>query len=140
MPYRSTIRNESFTFGNLRELLAKANEEKSGDQLAGVAATSARERIAAKWALADVTLAEIVSNPVIDPIQDDVSRLILDTHDSAAFGEIRSLTVSELREFLLSEQADSATLHRLRWAITPEIAAAATGPLVLVTKSTVPVT
>lgn len=124
MPYHATIRNESFTFADLRELLAKANEEKSGDQLAGLAASSARERVAAKWALADVTLHEIVTAPVIDPDQDDVSRLILETHDHAGFSELRSLTVGEFREFLLSERADEATLHRWRWAITPEIAAA----------------
>ena len=124
MPYHSTIRSESFTFADLRELLAKANEEKSGDQLAGLAATSARERIAAKWALADVTLGEIVANPVIDPDQDDVSKLILDTHDRAVFVEIQSLTVGEFRDFLLSERADEATLKRLQFAIVPEIAAA----------------
>jgi ethanolamine ammonia-lyase large subunit len=124
MPFHATIRNESITFADLRELLAKANEEKSGDQLAGIAATSARERVAAKWALADVTLAEIVANPIIDPDQDDVSRLILDTHDRAAFADIQSLTVGEFREFLLSDRADEPTLQRLRYAITPEIAAA----------------
>lgn len=126
MPYHATIRNESFTFANLRELLAKANEEKSGDQLAGLAAASARERVAAKWALAEVTLAEIVANPVIDPEQDDVSKLIGETHDRATFAEIQSLTVGEFREFLLSERADGATLQRLHWAMTPEIAAAVT--------------
>ena len=125
MTFHATIRNESFTFADLRELLAKANEEKSGDQLAGLAAASARERVAAKWALADVTLGEIVANPVIDPDRDDVSRLILDTHDRAGFAELQSLTVGEFREFLLSERADEATLQRLRFAITPEMAAAA---------------
>ena len=124
MPFHATIRNESFTFADLRELLAKANEEKSGDQLAGVAAISARERVAAKWALADVTLGEIVANPVIDPDRDDVSRLIVETHDDVAFEQLRSLTVGEFREFLLSERADETTLQRLRWAITPEMAAA----------------
>ena len=126
MPYHATIRNESFSFVDLRELLAKANEEKSGDHLAGLAAASARERVAAKWALADVTLAEIVANPLIDPDQDDVSRLIVETQDRVAFEELRSLTVGEFREFLLSERADESTLRRLRWAITPEIAAAVT--------------
>lgn len=124
MPYHATIRSESFTFADLRELLAKANEEKSGDQLAGIAASSVRERVAAKWALADMTLGEIVANPVIDPDRDDVSRLILDTHDRAGFTELQSLTVGEFREFLLSERADATTLQRLRFAITPEIAAA----------------
>jgi len=124
MRYHATIRNESFTFVDLRELLAKANEEKSGDSLAGLAASSARERVAAKWALADVTLGEIVANPVIDPDEDDVSRLIVETQDRAAFDELRSRTVGEFREYLLSERASEATLRRLRWAITPEIAAA----------------
>ncbi len=124
MPYHATIRSESFTFADLRELLGKANEEKSGDQFAGLAASSVRERVAAKWALADVTLGEIVANPVIDPDQDDVSRLILDTHDRAGFAELQSLTVGEFREFLLSERANEATLQRLRFAITPEMAAA----------------
>lgn len=124
MSYHATIRNESFTFADLRELLAKANEEKSGDQLAGLAAASVRERVAAKWALADVTLSEIVANPVIDPAIDDVSRLILDTHDRAGFAELQSLTVGEFREFLLSDRAEEATLQRLRFAITPEMAAA----------------
>ena len=124
MPYHATIRDESFTFVDLRELLAKANEEKSGDSLAGLAAASARERVAAKWALADVTLGEIAANPLIDPDQDDVSRLIVETQDSATFEECRSLTVGEFREFLLSERADETTLRRLSWAITSEIAAA----------------
>ncbi len=124
MSYHATIRNESFTFVDLRELLAKANEEKSGDHLAGLAASSARERVAAKWALADVTLGEIVANPLINPDHDDVSRMILETQDRTAFDEIRSLTAGEFREFLLSERAEEATLRRLSWAITPEIAAA----------------
>lgn len=124
MPYHATIRNESFTFVDLRELLAKANEEKSGDHLAGLAASSARERVAAKWALADVTLGEIVANPLIDPDRDDVSRLILETQDGVAFDELRAMTVGEFREFLLSERVDETTLRRLRWAITPEIGAA----------------
>lgn len=124
MPYHATIRNESFTFADLRELFAKANEEKSGDHLGGLAAASVRERVAAKWVLADVTLGEIVVNPLIDPDQDDVSRLIIETQDRTAFDELRSLTVGEFREFLLSERADEATLRRLSWAITPEIAAA----------------
>ena len=102
MPYHATIRNERFCFGDLRELLAKANEEKSGDQLAGLAASSARERVAAKWALADVMLGEIVANPLIDPGGDDVSRLIDEPHDRAAFEKFKGLTVGELRELLFS--------------------------------------
>ena len=80
---------ERFVFTDLRELFAKANEEKSGDQLAGLAARSERERVAAKRKLADLTLAEIVERPLIDPADDDVSRLILDTVDQEAFAANR---------------------------------------------------
>src|ERR1700727_601109 len=94
---------ERFNFSDLRELFAKANEEKSGDQLAGIAARSERERGAAKRELADLPLAQIVARPVIDPDEDDVSRLLLDTYDRDAFGEVASLTVGEFRELLLDD-------------------------------------
>src|ERR1700742_2217763 len=116
---------ERFQFRDLRELFAKANEEKSGDQLAGVAAASEQERVAAKRALADLPLKQIVENPLIDPDTDDVSRLILETHDQKAFAAISSMTVGEFREFILSDETSEAALKRLHWAITPEIAAAA---------------
>jgi ethanolamine ammonia-lyase large subunit len=115
---------ERFHFAGLPELFARANEEKSGDQLAGIAAASERERVAAKRALAAVTLEHIVNNPLIDPDQDDVSRLILESHDQQAFVDIKSQTVGEFREFLLNDQTSEADLKRLHWAITPEIAAA----------------
>src|SRR5436190_22609 len=73
MAYGATVRGEHFTFAGLRELFARANEPKSGDQLAGVAAGGERERVAAKLALADVPLGEVVANPLIDPDADDVS-------------------------------------------------------------------
>ncbi|HXZ80520.1 MAG TPA: ethanolamine ammonia-lyase subunit EutB [Terriglobales bacterium] len=114
----------SFVFSDLRELFAKANEEKSGDQLAGLAANSERERVAAKRKLADLTLAEIVNQPLIDPDKDDVSRLILETYDRAAFQAIRSMTVGELREYILDDATAEADLHRLQWVLIPEIAAA----------------
>lgn len=123
MPFTHTIRGERFVFADLRELLARANELKSGDELAGIAARSERERVAAKLALADVPLSVIIDNPPVDPALDDVSRLILDSHDRAAFAEIRSLTVGEFREFLLDDRGTGETLQRLRCAITPEIAA-----------------
>src|SRR5205085_1107197 len=101
--YHATIRGERFPFADLRELFARANEEKSGDQLAGLAARSERERVAAKLALADVPLGEIVDRPLIDPDADDVSRLTLDHLDRATFGRLRSLTVGEFREHLLDD-------------------------------------
>jgi ethanolamine ammonia-lyase large subunit len=124
MSYHATIRSERFTFADLRELLAKANEEKSGDQLAGIAARSERERVAAKLALADVTLSDIVDRPLIDPDRDEVSRLLLDSFDREMFATIRSLTVGEFREQLLDNARTEEELHALGRAITPEIAAA----------------
>src|SRR6059058_1521949 len=103
MPYHATVRSERFTFADLRELFAKASEEKSGDALAGLAAATERERVAAKLALADVPLAEIVANPVIDPDGDEVSRALLDHLDREAFRSIRHLTVGEFREHLLDD-------------------------------------
>ena len=116
--------SERFPFRDLRELFAKANEEKSGDQLAGLAARSEQERVAAKQTLADLPLRDILANPLISPDEDDVSRLILETHDRETFASISSMTVGELREFILSDDTDEATLGRLHRAITPEMAAA----------------
>jgi len=116
---------ERFDFSDLRELFAKANEEKSGDQLAGVAARSERERVAAKRKLADLTLGEIVRQPLIDPSGDEVTRLILDTFDEQAFRSLASMTVGEFREFLLDDATTPVQLKAVQKAIIPEIAAAA---------------
>src|SRR5437868_9278010 len=116
--------SERFHFADFRELFAKANEEKSGDQLAGIAASSERERVAAKCALADLPLSEIVGNPLIDPDEDEVSRLILDRFDESAFRPIQSMTVGEFREHILRDETGEAALKGLCWAITPEIVAA----------------
>jgi ethanolamine ammonia-lyase large subunit len=115
---------ERFVFSDLREMFAKANEEKSGDQLAGIAARSERERVAAKRQLADLGLAEIVSQPLIDPDHDEVSRLILDTFDQEAFRPLQSLTVGEFREYLLDDATSEAQLQQIQKAIIPEIVAA----------------
>jgi len=115
---------ERFVFSDLREIFAKASEEKSGDQLAGLAARSERERVAAKRKLADVPLVEIVQQPLIDPAADDVSRLILETFDQNAFQTIKSMTVGEFREFILDDATGAAELKPVQWAIIPEIAAA----------------
>ena len=115
---------ERFVFSDLREVFAKANEEKSGDQLAGIAARSERERVAAKRRLADLTLIEIVAQPLIDPSNDEVTRLILDSYDQKMFAPIASLTVGELREHILDDATGEAELRPLQRAIIPEIAAA----------------
>src|SRR5712664_2929430 len=124
MPYHSSIRGERFVFGDLAALFAKANEEKSGDRLAGLAARTERERVAAKLALADVPLGEIVDRPLLDPDHDEVSRLLLDTFDADAFRPFRALTVGEFREHLLDDAVGEEELYHLGRAITPEIAAA----------------
>jgi ethanolamine ammonia-lyase large subunit len=117
---------ERFAFSSLREILAKANEAKSGDQLAGLAARSEQERVAAKYALADLPLRTIIDEPLIAAETDEVTRLIQDTWDEAAFEPVSSLTVGEFREYLLHDATDAATIKGLRWGIPPEIAAAVT--------------
>ena len=118
------LMSEQFVFSDLRELFAKANEEKSGDQLAGIAAGSERERVAAKRQLADLSLDEIIQQPLIDPDKDEVSRLILDTFDRDAFQPIKSMTVGEFRERILDDATFEIDLRRIQRAIVPEIAAA----------------
>ena len=118
--------SEQFVFSDLRELFAKANEEKSGDQLAGIGARSERERVAAKRKLADLTLHEIVAQPLIEPAHDDVSRLILETFDQEAFRSVQSMTVGEFREYILDFATSDADFKRLHGAIIPEVAAAVT--------------
>jgi len=108
-------------FADLRELFAKANEVKSGDQLAGIAARSEQERVAAKGALADTPLTEIVANPLLE---DEVTRLIYDEFDDWAFAPIRSMTVGRFREHILSDLTSGEDLNRLQPGIMPEMAAA----------------
>ena len=115
---------EHYRFSDIREVLAKANEEKSGDQLAGIAATSERERVAAKSALADMPLIDLLNSPVIPPETDEITRLILESHVASAFQRIRSMTVGAFREFILNDQTAEADLKSLKWGITPEMAAA----------------
>src|SRR6202795_88939 len=117
--------SEHYRFSDLRELLAKANEEKSGDQLAGIAATSERERVAAKSALADLPLSDLLNTPGIPPEAGEVSRRLLNSHDASAFGALRGMTVGQFREFLLDNETTEGDLKSLKWGITPEMAAAA---------------
>jgi len=115
---------ERFTFSGLHEVFAKANEEKSGDRLAGIAARSEQERIAAKCILADLPLRDIIARPLIPPEADEVSRLLQERWDEAAFQPVSSLTVGEFREYLLDDAITDSAIKALRWGITPEIAAA----------------
>jgi ethanolamine ammonia-lyase large subunit len=116
--------HEQYVFSDLRELFAKANEEKSGDQLAGIAARSERERVAAKRRLADLSLAEILQQPLVDPDADEVTRLVLETFDQESFRPLRSVTVGEFREHILDDATTEAQLEQIGRAIVPEIAAA----------------
>ena len=126
MAYSHVIRGEQYNFADLKALLAKANEPKSGDLLAGLAAKNERERIAAKMALADLPLREFLAHPILDPDSDDVSKVIFDTHNSVAFKPIASLTVGELREYLLQDLPQGAELKNLQQGLTPEMVAAVT--------------
>jgi len=105
-------------------LLAQASPLRSGDQLAGLAAETQTRRVAAQWALADLPLTAFLSDAVIPYEADEVTRLILDTHDAAAFAPIRHLTVGGLRDWLLSDEADADALAALAPGLTPEMAAA----------------
>jgi ethanolamine ammonia-lyase large subunit len=108
----------------LAELLAKASPARSGDQLAGLAAASAEERVRAQMKLADLPLKAFLAEPVIPYEEDEVTRLICDSHDAAAFAPVAHLTVGELRDWLLSEQATGERLSSLAPGLTPEMAAA----------------
>jgi ethanolamine ammonia-lyase large subunit len=124
MAFAHSIGNRRYSFADLRELLAKATPLRSGDVLAGLAAGSAEECVAARFALADLPLAHFLSEQVVPYEDDEVTRLIVDTHDAAAFAPVRSLTVGELRDWLLSDDATGDRLAELAPGLTPEMAAA----------------
>jgi ethanolamine ammonia-lyase large subunit len=122
--YGHTVGSVQYRFADLRTLLAKATPFRSGDALAGVAAESAEERVAAQMALADLPLAAFLREAVIPYEDDEVTRLILDTHDAEAFRPVAGLTVGGFREWLLSFETTSDVLAALAPGITPEMAAA----------------
>jgi ethanolamine ammonia-lyase large subunit len=124
-PFRAIVSNETFLFDGLKTLLAKASPARSGDALAGVAAESDAERVAAQMALADVPLRRFLDEPIIPYEVDEVTRLIVDTHDVAAFSPIASLSVGEFRNWLLAYETTTDTLAAVAPGLTPEMAAAA---------------
>ena len=126
MNYCHTIGGSVYRFADLKTLLAKATPLRSGDVLAGLAAGSAQERVAAQMTLADLPLKVFLSEAVVPYESDEVTRLIVDTHDLAAFAPISHLTVGGLRDWLLSDVADTEALTRLAPGLTPEMAAAVT--------------
>ena len=113
-----------WTFPDLKTLMAKASPLRSGDALAGLAAGSLEESVAARMVLADTPLKRFLAEPIVDYDTDDVTRLICDSHKATVFAPISSLTVGDLRDFLLSDAADAATLAALAPGLTPEMAAA----------------
>jgi ethanolamine ammonia-lyase large subunit len=122
--YSATIGARRYTFGDLATLLAKASPLRSGDQLAGLAAATGEERVAAQVALADVPLATFLQQHVVPYESDEVTRLIVDTHDRAAFAPVAHLTVGGFRDWLLSDEATTPVLSALAPGVTPEMAAA----------------
>jgi ethanolamine ammonia-lyase large subunit len=118
--YRATLHGRSFAFGSVREVLAKANEVKSGDEMLGIAAESALERIAARYVLSELTLEEVRANPAIAYEEDEVTRIIEDGINDRIFAEIRGWTVGELRERLLGHDTDGDEVLRLSRALTAE--------------------
>lgn len=124
MVFSYTTHGRTYRFGDLKTLLAKASPLRSGDVLAEVAAESDIERIAARYALADVPLTHFLTEVVVPYESDEVTRLIIDTHDEAAFSPIRDLTVGQLREWLLSDERTAEALSGVASGLTPEMVAA----------------
>jgi len=124
MPYKSAIQNINYHFNDLKTLLAKATPLRSGDVLAGLAASTYIERVAAQMALADVPLKTFLEDLVIPYEKDEITRLIVDTHNKEAFAPISHLTAGELRDWLLSDGATTEMLAHIAPGITPEMAAA----------------
>jgi len=124
MSFMHTVGGLTWRFDSLRQLLAKASPARSGDYLAQVAADSDAERAAAQMALADVPLKRFLTEALIPYEDDEVTRLIIDTHDAAAFAAVSHLTVGGLRDWLLGDQADEISLRVLAPGLTPEMAAA----------------
>ncbi len=122
--YKTYLANVSYEFKTLRNLLAKASPPRSGDFLAGVAASNHREHVAAQWVLADVPLKQFLTEALVPYEHDEVTRLILDDHNASAFAPISHLTVGDFRNWLLSPHANTQTLSALAPGLTPEMVAA----------------
>jgi ethanolamine ammonia-lyase large subunit len=122
--YRATLGQRTYQFDDLQTLMSKASPARSGDQLAGIAAESEQERVAAQCALADVPLAQFLVEPLIPYEQDEVTRLILDRHCPTGFQSVSGLTVGEFREWLLRYETKGEILTALAPGLTPEMAAA----------------
>ncbi len=124
MAYAKTVEQTVYRFSDLKELLAKATPQRSGDELAGLAADGPVERLAAQMALADLPLKTFLSDELIPSESDEVSRLIAERHDARAFAPVASQTVGEFREWLLKHETGQAELEAVTFGLTPEMVAA----------------
>ncbi|HEY8906297.1 MAG TPA: ethanolamine ammonia-lyase subunit EutB, partial [Rhodoferax sp.] len=122
--YTHSVGANTYSFRDLKDLMAKATPARSGDLLAGVAAHSAQERAAAQMALAEVPLKTFLTETLVPYEDDEITRLIIDSHDAQAFAPVSHLTVGDFRNWLLGDEVDSAVLAALAPGITPEMAAA----------------
>lgn len=124
MKLTTSLFGTTYEFKHIKDLLAKANEEKSGDMLCGIAAASTQERVAAKLVLSDVTLEDLKNNPVVPYEEDEVTRVIQDSLDIEAYNKVKSMTVGEFREFLLASPASD--IEAVRYGLTSEMISAVT--------------
>ncbi|RKG48731.1 ethanolamine ammonia-lyase subunit EutB [Acinetobacter cumulans] len=124
MLYQMNVAHHHYVFADLKTLMAKATPERSGDQLAGIAAVDATERVAAQMCLADVPLKQFLNEALVDYDRDEVTRLIMDEHDAVAFYPISHFTVGDFRDWLLSADATTEKLQALQLGLTPEMVAA----------------
>lgn len=124
MVYRFTLGHQNYLFDDLKTLMAKASPHRSGDVLAGIAANNNVERIAAQYALSELPLKTFLKEAVVPYESDEVTRLIIDTHDAKSFVRISHLTVGELRDFFLEDTTNGNTILELSRALTPEMVAA----------------
>ena len=124
MILKTKLFGHTYEFKSLKEVMAKANEEKSGDILAKVAAENAEERVAAKVVLSQITLKDLYENPSVPYEQDEVTRIIIDDVNKSIYREIKEWTVSQLREWILDINTTGADIRRISRGLTSEMVAA----------------
>ncbi|MGL5899322.1 MAG: ethanolamine ammonia-lyase subunit EutB, partial [Lactobacillaceae bacterium] len=124
MILQTKLANNLYSFNSVKDVMAKANEVKSGDELAGIAAKDATERVAAKVVLSQLTINDIYNNPAVPYEKDEVTRIIIDGVNQRIFNEIKNWTISDLREWLLDDNTTNHDIKRIRAGITSEVAAA----------------
>ena len=124
MKLKTMLFGKTYGFRDIKDVLAKANEEKSGDKLAGIGAQSAQERVAAKVVLSELLLSDLRENPVVPYEKDEVTRIIQDDINERIYGQIRNWTVAQLREWLLDEKTSTEDIRRISRGLTSEMVAA----------------